>query len=408
MRPVESPSSMISSSACASSSPSSPSWTAATRSASRPRRSSSCTSASTACASPSATSAAAGFSFTAGLVIGVLSENGVELVLEAAGLDRAMDAAFLRRVRLPPPAPGAVGLAGTNGARARCAADRRVALVVERVVRHVVLAHVVPDLVLRPLGEWVQLHDRAVVVIDLDLADIRARRPLVAAKPRDPGVKGGEMLRQRSDFANVAAKETVLHRFAEEVEAFSLDHAADVLLLGREDAEIQAGIALAQLRDQRVRLRGQPAGVDGEEANLGIDPVGHVDDRNTVDLERGRDADARAETLDGPFENRLGLLALESDGELARFQLVEKLVGAHAAASTSRLLRAGSRRASSPSSSSERRRWNSVKDSSSSRPSSQPRIRPSTAASSPSLGTRRKTGRAIAGSGPSEPRTKMS
>src|SRR6266498_3134194 len=205
MRPVESPSSMISSSACASSSSSSPSWTAATRSASRPRLSPSCTSASTACASPSATSAAAGLSFTAGLVIGVFSEDGVQLVLEAAGLDRAVDAALLRGVRLPPPAAGAVGLAGTNRARARCAADRCVALVVERVVGHVVLAHVVPDLVLRPLGEWVQLHDRAVVVIDLDLADVRARRPLVAPKPSDPGVERGEMLGQRSNLADVAA-----------------------------------------------------------------------------------------------------------------------------------------------------------------------------------------------------------
>src|SRR2546426_5376853 len=249
MRPVESPSSMISSSACASSSPSSPSPTAATRSASRPRRSASCTSVSTACASPSATSAAAVSSFTAGLVIGILSEDGVQLVLEAAGLDRAMDAAFLRRVRLPPPAPGAVGLAGTNCARAGCAADRRVALVVERVVRHVVLAHVVPDLVLRPLGEWVQLHDRAVVVIDLDLADIRARRPLVAAKPRDPGVESGEMLRQRSDFANVAAKEAVLHRPAKQVEALSLDHPTHVRLLRFEELEVPTGVAGAQSCD---------------------------------------------------------------------------------------------------------------------------------------------------------------
>ena len=48
--------------------------------------------------------------------------------------------------------------------------------------RDVVLADVVPDLVLLPLGERVQLDDRAVVVVDLDLADVRARRPLVPAK----------------------------------------------------------------------------------------------------------------------------------------------------------------------------------------------------------------------------------
>src|SRR5205823_12926809 len=173
MRPVERPSSMISSSACASASSSSPSPIAATRSARRPRRSSSCTIASTAWVSPSATSAASG----ASLVMRVVSEDRVQLVLEAAGLDRAMDSALLRRIRLTPPEAGAIGLARLDRARARRAADRRVALVVQRVIRHVVLAHVVPHLVLRPLGQRVELDDRAVVVIDLDLADVGARRP---------------------------------------------------------------------------------------------------------------------------------------------------------------------------------------------------------------------------------------
>src|SRR3954463_210295 len=150
---------MISSSACASSAPSSPSSTAATRSASRPRRSVSCTSASTACASPSATSAAAASSLTAGLVIGVLSEDRVQLVLEAPGLDRAMDAALLRRVRLPPPASRAARLAPRDRARARGTADRRIAAFVEGVVGDVALTHVVPHLVLGPLRERVQLHD---------------------------------------------------------------------------------------------------------------------------------------------------------------------------------------------------------------------------------------------------------
>src|SRR4051794_1542749 len=109
------------------------------------------------------------------------AEDRVELVLEAAGLDRAVDAALLRRVRLPPPTAGAVGLAGVDRPGARLAADRRVALVVERVVRDALAADVVPDLLLRPLRERVQLHDRAVVVVDLDLADVRAGRPLVTA-----------------------------------------------------------------------------------------------------------------------------------------------------------------------------------------------------------------------------------
>src|SRR5438105_11317597 len=161
------------------------------RSPSRPRRSSSCTSASTACASASATSAASAESLigaASALPMGLVAEDGVQLVLEAARLDGAVDAALLWRVRLPPPASGAVGLAGLDRPGARCAADRRVALVVQLVVRDVELADVVPDLVLRPLGERVKLDDRAVVVVDLDLADVRPGRPLVAPEPGDPGV----------------------------------------------------------------------------------------------------------------------------------------------------------------------------------------------------------------------------
>src|SRR5436190_19802679 len=112
---------------------------------------------STVCASASATSRASPVNATAS-VIARLRHQGVQLVLEAAGLDRAVDAALLRRVRLPPPAAGAVGLAGLDRPRARRAPDRGVALVVQLVVGDVELADVLPDLVLRPLGQWVQLH----------------------------------------------------------------------------------------------------------------------------------------------------------------------------------------------------------------------------------------------------------
>src|SRR5207253_904633 len=127
---------------------------AATSDARRPRRSSSCTMASTACASPRTTSRASGPSLTAPfLPVRVVAEDGMELVLEAAGLDGAMDAALLRRVLFPPPAAGAVRLPRLDRPRAGCAADRGVAAVVERVVWDVVLADVVPDLLLGPLRQ---------------------------------------------------------------------------------------------------------------------------------------------------------------------------------------------------------------------------------------------------------------
>src|SRR5262249_29788836 len=148
-------------------------------------------------------------------VVVVLAEDRVQLVLEAAGLDGAVDPALLGRVRLPPPAPGARRLARPDRARARRAADRRVALRVERVQRDLALAHVVPDLLLAPLRERVELDDRAVVVVDLHLADVAARRPLVAAEAGDPRVESGEVPRQRLDLADVAAEQPLLDRGAE-------------------------------------------------------------------------------------------------------------------------------------------------------------------------------------------------
>src|SRR2546422_4215999 len=140
-----------------------------------------------------------------------LAENGVELVLEAACLDRTVDPALLWSVDLPPPPACARLLPGHDRARARSAADRGVAVVVERVVGDVAFAHVVPDLLLGPLRERVQLHDRAVVVVELDLADVRPRRPLIASKAGDPRVERRQMTRERLDLANVAAEKPLLN-----------------------------------------------------------------------------------------------------------------------------------------------------------------------------------------------------
>src|SRR4051794_26172744 len=185
-----------------------PSSTAATTSASRARRPSSTTIDRTACASARATSAASPATRMPSLT--VVSDQRVQLVLEAAAFDRAVDPALLRSVRFPPPAARAGGFARRDRSRAGRAADRRVPAVVERVVRHLALAHVVPHLVLRPLGERVQLHDRAVVVVELDLADVRPACPLVAPKAGDPGVEAREVPRQRPHLADLAAEQAVV------------------------------------------------------------------------------------------------------------------------------------------------------------------------------------------------------
>src|SRR5439155_6292991 len=82
---------------------------------------------------------------------------------------------------LPPPAAGADVLAGLDRARAGRAADTRVALVVEAVVGHVMLLDVVPDVVVRPLDERVELQD-AVPLVPLHRLRVRAGHRLVTAE----------------------------------------------------------------------------------------------------------------------------------------------------------------------------------------------------------------------------------
>src|SRR5690349_21133300 len=79
------------------------------------------------------------------LALAVIDQH-LDLVLEAARFDHAMHAALLRPILLPPPAAGAGIGARLDRPRARRATNALVALVVQRVVRHVVVADVVPDL----------------------------------------------------------------------------------------------------------------------------------------------------------------------------------------------------------------------------------------------------------------------
>src|SRR5207244_13465496 len=103
--------------------------------------------AKTACASASATSCASPANLQP-LALIVLTDERVQLVLEPTRLDRAVDAALLGGVRLPPPAAVARRLAGGDRARAGRAADRRVAPLVQRMRGYVLLARVLPRLVL--------------------------------------------------------------------------------------------------------------------------------------------------------------------------------------------------------------------------------------------------------------------
>src|SRR2546428_6304565 len=113
-----------------------------------------------------------------------------------------MQAAFLDlSLLLPPPAAGALVLAGDGGARAGFAADRGVPALVQRVIWEVVLVDVRPDLVLGPRGQRRDLCQALVLGVGRDDWSRRARRSLLAAQAGDPRVVTMQRSRQRPRLA---------------------------------------------------------------------------------------------------------------------------------------------------------------------------------------------------------------
>ena len=105
----------------------------------------------------------------------------------------------------PPPSPRATVFPGLDRPGARCAADARIALIVQPIVREVVLPHIVPNLTLGPIGQRIDLDDIAVIVIDLDFLHLGARDRLLAAQTRHPPIQTAQSPFERLDLADAAA-----------------------------------------------------------------------------------------------------------------------------------------------------------------------------------------------------------
>src|SRR5215470_5924896 len=114
-----------------------------------------------------------------------------------------MDAA-LRLAGSRPPATARVGARLDAGCAGR-AADRRVAVVDQRVDQHALLGDVVVDLLLRPAHDRVDL-DHLPPVVPLDDVGLAAVAGLVPAYPGDPGVVVLQRALERLDLAQVATQ----------------------------------------------------------------------------------------------------------------------------------------------------------------------------------------------------------
>ena len=197
-----------------------------------------------------------------------------------------VDAALAAALLLPPPASGSLVLAGLDGPRARRAADRRIAAIVERVVRQVALPDVRPDLVARPVGERSDLPDAFAARVRLGLADLGTGRRLVAAKAGDPAVDRRERAPERLDLPDVAALAPVLDRVVEEVQALGQDHLLDSDRVGEVHLDVDA-VAAPDLVHQVVGLLRQAAGVEREHSRAWLE-LGHEVDEDGVLGAEGR------------------------------------------------------------------------------------------------------------------------
>src|SRR5436190_4944720 len=162
--------------------------------------------------------------------------------------ERCVDVDAALQLVAPGPAPRPLVLVGADGARARDAADRRIARVVERVVRNLVHVYVRLDALRVPVDERLHL-PHAVALGPLDLLRAGTRGGLLAPDARDPCVIAGKRALERLDLANVAAAVRLrlpqplgsLDRAERrELEAVALDEAvARRVGLGEQDERVE-------------------------------------------------------------------------------------------------------------------------------------------------------------------------
>ena len=141
-------------------------------------------------------------------------------------------------------------------------------------------------------------------VVRLDLDDVRARHVLAGAQAGHPRVEVGERALKRDHLAYVAAQQPQGLLFIEEVETVLACHRLDVGCVGEHHLDVDV-VAPTNLVDKVVRFLGQPPGVQREDADLRVDPVGQVDDDHVLGEERGRDGHPRMELLETPGQNVL-------------------------------------------------------------------------------------------------------
>src|SRR6266576_4647865 len=192
----------------------------------------------------------------------------------------------------PPPRP--LGLAGGGGAGARPAADARVALVEQRVIRHAVFPDVAPHVRSTPVRQRKHFHDRpAVDLVQLDERRRCAAGGLILPHGADPGVESDKGPLEWLDLADEAAAVRIgLVERTRIGQRLELD-------------EIEA-VPLGEPLLERVRLGEMEPGVEEEHRYGPVDAAEQVREHHAAPTEAHRQSRLPRKCIHGPQKNRLG------------------------------------------------------------------------------------------------------
>src|SRR5216683_5638297 len=191
--------------------------------------------------------------------IGVVSKlKGLALLLDGEGVEPT-----LGLTGAAPPSR-ALGLAGRRGAGARPAADARVTLVEQRVIRHAVFPDVAPHVRATPVRQRKHFDDRAALdLVILDDLGRRAAGGLILPHRADPGVEPGDRPRERLDLANRAAAVRV--RLVQRTRVGQGFHVHNT-----------EAVALGEPLFERVRLGEMEGGVEKDHRHRPVDAAEQV------------------------------------------------------------------------------------------------------------------------------------
>src|SRR2546430_4658148 len=207
------------------------------------------------------------------------------------------------------PAAGALVLALEDRPSALHAADRRIARVVQRVVRYLVDGDIGLDSFRIPVDDRMDLPDPELVRA-LDLPRVLPGQALLAPDAADPRVVRLQSLLERLDLADVAA--------AIGVPLPEVRGLPDMLLGDREDLRLDqlAPLARHQPVARLVRLAEEEVRVELDHGDVETQLGGHVHEHGGLLLPRAGEAELVAELLVRPAEDVLRRHRLEVSGQL--------------------------------------------------------------------------------------------